>query len=59
MVDYWSDEILENAMNEVPVFIVFCTKIQHSNDMYEFDNDSLLSDSDKSGQVRAAVFEMI
>lgn len=47
LVDYWSDEILENAMNEVPVFIVFCTKIQHSNDMYEFDNDSLLSDSDK------------
>ena len=47
MVDYWSDEILENAMNEVPVFIVFCTKIQHSNDVYEFDNDSLLSDSDK------------
>lgn len=59
LVDYWSDEILENAMNEVPVFIVFCTKIQHNNDMYEFDNKSILSDSDKEGQVKAAVIEMI
>ena len=46
-------------MNEVPVFIVFCTKIQHSNDLCEFDEDSLLSDSDESGKVRAAVLEMI
>lgn len=27
LVDYWVDEILENAMNEVPIFILFCTKV--------------------------------
>lgn len=37
LVDYWIDEILENAMNEVPVFVVFCTKIQHKENMEEFD----------------------
>ena len=46
LIDYWIDEILEKATNEVPVFIVFCTKIQHKPNMRDYDLNSLISDSD-------------
>ena len=42
IIDYWVDEMQENAMADVPIIIVFITKVQERSLI-----DTMLADRDK------------
>ena len=42
IIDYWVDEMQENAMADVPIIIVFITKVQERSMI-----DTMLADRDK------------